>query len=72
MSAGTGENVVFEEKPFRSTADKMDQSVPLFTGDYKVHTGGFTDNNAVVWIGQNQPLPLTVLAIYVDLTLNGG
>lgn len=72
MSAGTGENVVFEEKPFRSTADKMDQSVPLFTGDYKVQTGGFTNNNAVVWIGQNQPLPLTVLAIYVDLSLNGG
>ena len=72
MSAGTGENVVFDEKPFRSTADKTDESVPLFTGNYGVQTGGFTAKDAVVWVGQNQPLPLTVLAVYVELSVHGG
>lgn len=72
MSAGTGEDVVFDEKPFRSTADRMDESVPLFTGNYGVQTGGFTSKDAVVWVGQNQPLPLTVLAVYVELSVHGG
>lgn len=71
MSAGTGTTVKFEEKPFRSTADKMDQEVPLFTGNYEVQTGGFTSENAIIWIGQNQPLPLTVLAVYVDVSVGG-
>ena len=72
MSAGVGEKVIFKPKTFRYTADKMDTAVPLFSGNYDIYTGGFCDKDAVVWVGQNQPLPLTVLAIYVDLEMNGG
>lgn len=72
MSVGVGEEVVFQENSFRFTGDRMDESVPLFTGDYSVSTGGFTGKDAIVWVGQNQPLPLTVLAVYVDLSVNGG
>lgn len=72
MSAGVGDEVVFQENSFRSTEDRMDQSVPLYTGDYSVYTGGFTGKDAIVWVGQNQPLPLTVLAVYVDVSVSGG
>lgn len=49
---------------FRDSSMAMDEAVPLFTGDKQVEfSGGFEDDDRI-YIRQDQPLPLTVLAIY--------
>ncbi len=53
--------------PFRSSADSMDTSLPLFTGDKEVEFRGGFDNDGFIVIKQNQPLPATVLAIFPRL-----
>lgn len=50
--------------PFRDSSMSMDQAVPLFTGDKDIEfEGGFEDDDRV-YIKQEQPLPLTVLAFF--------
>lgn len=50
--------------PFRSSANAMGQAVPLFNGDKTIEFRGGFDPDGFIVIQQNQPLPLTVIAIY--------
>jgi len=49
--------------PFRDSSMSMDTAVPLFSGDKEIFFPSGYDNDARVVIRQNQPLPMTVLAI---------
>ena len=49
--------------PFRDSSMSMDTAVPLFNGDKEIFFPSGYDNDARVVIRQNQPLPMTVLAI---------
>ena len=53
--------------PFRSSADEMNQPVPLYTGDKSVEFDGAFDTDGFVVVQQDQVLPMTVLAIYPRL-----
>lgn len=50
---------------FRDTAMPMDASPPLFTGDKQYEFDGDFDYDVPVFIVQDQPLPLTLLAIVI-------
>jgi hypothetical protein len=50
---------------FRDTAMEMDESPPLFTGDKQYEFDGDFDYDVPVFIVQDQPLPLTLLAIVI-------
>lgn len=50
---------------FRDTAMAMDESPPLFTGDKQYEFDGDFDYDVPVFIVQDQPLPLTLLAIVI-------
>ena len=52
---------------FRSSADKMDTALALFSGDKEVEFKGGYDTDGFVVVKQDQPLPLTILAIYPRL-----
>lgn len=63
-----GANVGSEEGaidtiPFRTPSDPMGSAPPLFTGDKIVPFPGGWDRHGYIRITQEQPLPLTVLAI---------
>ncbi len=50
--------------PFRDSSMAMDTAVPMFTGDKDIEfPGGFNDDDRI-YVKQDQPLPLTVLAFY--------
>ena len=49
--------------PFRTASDPMNQAVPLFTGDKIIPFPGGWSRHGYIRITQEQPLPLTVLAI---------
>lgn len=49
--------------PFRSSANPMNQGLDLFTGDKEIFFPSGYDNDARVVVRQNQPLPMTVLAV---------
>lgn len=68
---GNGQYMIPE--PFRSSADPMDHSVSLFTGDKRwAWEGGYETEGQVFW-RQNQPLPSNILSITVQLeTQDGG
>lgn len=53
--------------PFRSSANAMDQALPLFTGDKEVEFRGGFDNDGFIVVKQKQPLPATILAIFPRL-----
>jgi len=53
--------------PFRTTSDPMDTAVPLFTGDKIIDFAGDYDTTSELYIVQDQPLPMTVLAIITEL-----
>ena len=53
--------------PFRSSADDMSEALGMFTGDKEVEFRGGYDNDGFVFVKQDQPLPLTVLAIFPRL-----
>jgi hypothetical protein len=50
---------------FRDTAMEMDDSPPLFTGEKVLEFDGDFDRDVTVYIVQDQPLPLTLLALVV-------
>ena len=41
----------------------MDEAVPMFSGDKEISFPSGYDNDARVVVRQNQPLPMTILAI---------
>ena len=53
--------------PFRSSADEQDQAPALFTGDKEVEFPRGWDKDGYITLVQDQPLPLTVLAIMPEL-----
>jgi hypothetical protein len=61
-----------ERIPFRSSADPMDSSVGVFTGDKEVEFRGNYETDGFIFVRQDQPLPLTVLSLYPKLITNDG
>lgn len=55
---------------FRSSADRMGAAVPLFSGDKRVAIPGGYDASASVLVRQDQPLPMTVLGLIMELEVN--
>lgn len=49
--------------PFRDSSMSMGAAVPLFTGDKELSFPSGYDNDARVMVQQDQPLPMTILAI---------
>jgi len=49
--------------PFRTPSDPMDSAPPLFTGDKIVPFNGGWDRHGYIRVTQEQPLPMTVLAM---------
>jgi len=56
--------------PFRSTGDPMDEPVPLFSGDKVIKMPGGYNREGKIWVTQEQPLPMSVLAIMPQLVVN--
>lgn len=55
---------------FRSSANNMDQAVPLFSGDKEVSFPGGWEKEKTIVIKQEQCLPLHVLAIYPKMIVS--
>lgn len=53
--------------PFRSSVNNMGQAVTLFTGDKQIEFAGGFDTDGFITIVQDQPLPLTLLGIYIRM-----
>ena len=49
--------------PFRDSSMAMDEAIPLFSGDKEIFFPSGYDNDARVVVRQNQPLPMTIVAI---------
>ena len=52
---------------FRQSGDRMGEAVPLFTGDKNQQFSNKVETDGFIVIEQEQPLPLTVLAIMSEL-----
>lgn len=59
-----------DEVPFRDAADNMDEPIPLFTGDKTLPVPGGFDKKGQLILQQDQPLPLTVLALVQQVKSN--
>lgn len=55
--------------PFRDSGDSMDTATPLFTGDKTVEFRGGYDDDATIVIQQDQPLPMTILAVFPTVSV---
>lgn len=55
---------------FRSGSDPMDRPPHLFTGDIRLSWRGGYDRDALIVVRQDQPLPMTVVAIMPQLLTN--
>tara|TARA_R110000744_G_scaffold320526_1_gene426675 strand:- start:1794 stop:2345 length:552 start_codon:yes stop_codon:yes gene_type:complete len=64
IGAEVGPNLSnLDRLPFRDSSMAMDEPVPLFSGDKEVYFPSGYDNDARIIVRQNQPLPMTVLAV---------
>ena len=62
-----------ETVPFRTTSSPMGQPVStLIAGDKTIEFRGDFDSDGFIFVKQDQPLPLTVLAIYPTLVTSDG
>ena len=59
-----------EAIPFRSSAALMDTAIPVYTGDKEIEFRGNYESDGFIFVRQTQPLPLTILSLYPDLTTN--
>ena len=59
-----------ESIPFRSSANPMDQAIPVYTGDKDIEFRGNYETDGFIYVRQTQPLPLTILSLYPELTTN--
>ncbi|MCK4830340.1 hypothetical protein KA005_82240, partial [bacterium] len=57
--------------PFRKSSDPMDSPPPLFTGDISQPYSGSCSKDGDILVVQDQPLPLTILAIMPDVGVYG-
>lgn len=55
---------------YRTAQDNMDEAIPPFTGDKQATLGGGYSRDGRVVVRQNQPLPMTVLAIIPEMELS--
>lgn len=69
MKIGPDENHL-DEVPFRTSADLMDAAVAMFNGDKEVTFPGDWETEGRVTIVQDQPLPMTVIAIGYGQVVN--
>ena len=53
--------------PFRSSANPMSSSLPLFSGDKEVEFRGGFDTDGFIVVRQDQPLPMTILGVFPRL-----
>ena len=53
--------------PFRSSADEMDEALGLYTGDKEIEFKDGYTTDGYITVVQDQPLPMTVLAIFARL-----
>lgn len=58
-----------ERAPFRSSADKLGQPPALYSGDYEIKFNRGYDRDGQIYIRQDQPLPLTVLALIPEVSV---
>ncbi|SDL07847.1 hypothetical protein SAMN05660337_2004 [Maridesulfovibrio ferrireducens] len=58
-----------ERAPFRTSADKVGGPPSLFDGDYEVKFNRGYDRDGQIYIRQDQPLPLTVLALIPQVSV---
>jgi len=56
------------EMPFRGSGLAMDSPIPLFSGDKRVEWGGGYDSDGFIEVVQDAPLPMTLVAIYPQVT----
>lgn len=61
-----------ESIPFRSSAQLMNEPIPVFTGDKEIEFRGNYETDGHIFVRQTQPLPLTVLSLYPELITNDG
>ena len=61
-----------ERIPFRSSANKMDSGINVFTGDKEIEFRGNYETDGFIFVRQTQPLPLTILSLYPKLQTNDG
>ena len=62
-----------ETIPFRTTSDPMDTPVSTFlAGDKEIEFDDDYNTDGFVFIKQDQPLPLSVCAIYPELVTHDG
>lgn len=61
----------YTELPFRTTDDPMDAPPPLFTGEKQIPVFSDFDTDVPIRIAQFQPLPMTLLAIFVKYEITG-
>ena len=61
-----------ERIPFRTSANPMDEGIPVFTGDKEVEFRGNYDTDGYILVRQTQPLPFTILSLYPRLQTNDG
>lgn len=59
-----------ENISFRGNSDPMDSSPPLFTGDKERKISGTYDRDVKLFIQQDQPYPLNIIAIMPHLVTN--
>lgn len=62
-----GDNL--ERSPFRTSADKLGEAPSLYSGDYEVKFNRGYDRDGQIYIRQDQPLPLTVLALIPEVSV---
>ena len=58
-----------ERAPFRTSADKVGGAPSLFSGDYEVKFNRGYDRDGQIYIRQDQPLPMTVLALIPEVSV---
>lgn len=56
-----------EEIQYRTPLDKMDTAIPLFTGEKQVNFPAQWDHFAQVCVEQDEPLPMTILAVIPEV-----
>ena len=58
--------------PFRDSSMDMDTAVELFTGDKQIEFNGDYETDGFIYIQQQQPLPMTITAMYPQLNTYDG
>lgn len=60
----------YEEIVYRNDEDPLGSPPPLFTGDKKEDLAGDWGFDSPIFVWQSQPLPMTVLALFPEMTVN--